>query len=89
MNLEPSKDGVGIMPGKETKERAADEEIVEFAKELSEALIAQGLNPKDDNVQKTVAVCAQVFGELISDLGKTMSDFNDRLKRLVAKKAPK
>jgi hypothetical protein len=78
------------MSGEKMKEQAAaDEEVVEFTKELSEALSVQGLNPKDVKVQKTVAVCAQVFGELISDMGKTMSDFNDRLKHLVAKKAPK
>ena len=77
------------MSGDKTKQSGADEEIGEFAKELSEALTAQDLDPKDDKVKKTVAVCAHVFGELIADMGKTMSDLDHRLKRLVAKKAPK
>jgi len=65
------------------------EGIGEFAQELAEALAAQGLDPKDDRVHKTVAVCAQHFGELVADMGKTISELNDRLKQLVAKKAPK
>jgi hypothetical protein len=30
-------------------------------------LAAQSLDPKDENVQKTVAVYAQHFGELVAD----------------------
>jgi len=75
------------MSGVSTEGVAAEEDIVEFAKELSEALKSQGLDPRDKKVQDTVAVCAQVFGQLITDMGKTMTDLNDRLKGLVAVKA--
>jgi hypothetical protein len=71
------------------KETDADVEIVEFAAELSEALVVRGLDPKDERVRKTVAVCAQVFGQVISDMGNTMTDLNERLQHLVAKKARK
>jgi len=66
-----------------------EEDFVEFAEELSQALIAHGLDPKDEKVQNTVAVCAQVFGQAITDMGSALTDLNDRLKRLVVAKAPR
>jgi len=72
----------------DNKSAIGDEDFAEFAKALSEGLVARGLDPKDKKVQDTVAVCAQIFGETITDMGKTMADFNERLKRLVAAKAP-
>jgi hypothetical protein len=75
--------------GDENKEPRIEDGVDEFAEDISDALTAEGLDRGDDKVKKTVAVCARVFGELIADMGKTISELDEQLKRLVARKARK
>jgi len=82
-------DGRNGKMGDQRSKRRADDGVEEFAEEMSAALTAEGLDPSDDKVKKTVAVCARVFGNLIADMGKTMSELDEQLKQLVARRPQK